>query len=99
MGLDSGTPKGRAHAPPKSLKKGVRGLHAFPHRRANPCTPSPACRTPTNGLRVTRVDGATFGKVRASGRLPGPSGGAPMAGAVSARPGAVSKAPKGAIEG
>jgi hypothetical protein len=46
-----------------------------------------------------RVDGATFGKVRASGRLPGPSGGAPMAGAVSARPGAVSKAPKGAIGG
>jgi hypothetical protein len=48
---------------------------------------------------MSRVDGATFGKVRASGRLPGPSGGAPMAGAVSARPGAVSKAPKGAIGG
>jgi hypothetical protein len=29
LGLDSGTPKGRAHAPPNALKKGVRGLHAF----------------------------------------------------------------------
>ncbi|PLW55249.1 hypothetical protein PCANC_03227 [Puccinia coronata f. sp. avenae] len=43
-GLDSGTPKGRAHAPPNAYKKGVRGLHAFPHRRANPPSPHAAHR-------------------------------------------------------
>jgi hypothetical protein len=64
-------------------------------------SPLPTCNNilVSVGYGVSRVDGATFGKVRASGRLPGPSGGAPMAGAVSARPSAVSKAPKGAIGG
>jgi hypothetical protein len=61
----------------------------------------PAFGAPVVGSQDARgrVDGSTFGKVRASGHLPGPSRGAPMAGAASARLGAVSKAPKGAIGG
>ncbi|PLW58873.1 hypothetical protein PCANC_00371 [Puccinia coronata f. sp. avenae] len=38
--------------------------------------------TSAHGSVPVRIDGATFGKLRASGRLPGPSGGAPMAGAI-----------------
>ncbi|PLW28192.1 hypothetical protein PCASD_24044 [Puccinia coronata f. sp. avenae] len=50
-GLIAGRPKGVRTPPRTPKKKGVRGLHAFPTRRANPRMPHAVC-TPTNGVRT-----------------------------------------------